>query len=573
MNKEFSTPVSKIADLMSELRIGYVNSRIAKPENRELIFANHILKTLNNHYQIIGILSTILRKDIINSIHTHHLKYVHEMEKKPELQNKLAEFNKCYNELKENLIQEQKIKDTLETKDLDLICKIFADIMSKIQSVFAEQNHNEEEINHLIAASIIFQMPRLKLVDIESSISNLMAIRELWSLDHQRQHKETEQKVVFLQNLESEIDFSTQKITKKFDTILIVINHLLFDRQVLLELSDQEILYLYNRIKNDELFINSAFPLLEQIYEECKMRFNCSRLSDSGYQILERFQKFESLVRQITDMENKFMEKYLISNNYLGHALVHINNHSENICVFKLTNDKNFISLLDQIDESVRSFNVKGGNPQIKTLDHLRHKLSITLDQTILKKYSELDHFQVEYLKRKYKSFFENALKVTKAQEGFTEYLTTVLNCKLSRDFYLPNATNSLDKIRAMEKERAKIEQTLHEIQLIKALDSTKSNKILSLDFKNKTNEKGINTAEEYIKALIKAIVTECSAFQLEALYKPLLITPLNKTQMLLKTELVHQINIRTSVTKMLKSIFTGSQKEYNKLQDLKKSL
>lgn len=571
MIKGFDNLISEIANLMQELRIAYVDSRTTSKDVKEIIFATKILNALNNNHQIIAILSKILRKDLIGSIHTHHPKYVKKMQSHPELSKQLEEFNQCFKELKTNLGQEHKIEHNLDAKDFDKLCKLLADIIHKVQGIFAEQNHNEDEINYLIAASIVLQRPGLQFADIEAMISNLLAIKELWALDNSKENSNSDDKAIFLRNISSEIFLTDEVATNKFDVILKVINYLTLEKEVLIQLSDQEILSLYNRVKNDEIFLDSAFEFISNIYKESKFRFSCSRLSDSGYQILEKFQKFESITQQIDEMQDNFMEKYLVSNNYLGHTLVQINKHSENICALRLTNDKGFISLLDKIDSSVRHFKVKGGNPQIKTLENLHNKLSMALGENTLKKYSMLDNFQIEYARRKYEDFFNNAIRVINEEEGFKDYLNKIFNHKLAYDFYLANTTNSVEKIRSMDKDRMQIEQTLNDINLINVFHVFSGNNIHSLDFRKKTLATGIKTPEEYITALVKAFIQECSAFQLEAIYRPLIGKPLNKTEELLKTELTHQIHIRTSVTKMLMSVATGKKKEYKKLKELKK--
>lgn len=572
MTQEFDNLMSQVSALMQDLRLGYVESQMVDLDIREPIFAASIIKSLSTHHQIIGILSKILRKDLINTIHTHHLKYINQLEAKTELASVLEEFNHCVKELKTNLSQDQNIDCQLDAKEFDKLCKFVADIIHKIQGIFAEQNHNDIDIHNILAISIALQIPQLKFADIDALASNLITIKELWVLQAKKKYIATDKKIIFLQSTKHIIDSFDTEIDSNFDIVQQIIDHLVDDQAILIELSDQELYSIYNRIKNDDVFISAAFSLIENIYLEAKIRFNCSRLSDSGYQILERFQKFEAIVQQIDDLEKSFVEKYLVSNNYLGHALVNINRHTENISALKLTNDKNFISLLTKIDSAVRSFKVKGGNPQIKTLENLHNKLDLALDINIVKKYSELDNFQVEYLKRKYSTFFENALNVVEEEGDYQDYLSVVFNRKLAYDFYLPHVNNSIDKLRVMELDRQEIKKSLNEIQLIKVFHVFSGNKIKSLDFRKKTLRKNIKKPQEYINALIKALIVECSAFQLEAIYRPLIGKNLSKTEQMLKSELSNQIRIRTSISKMLLSVMTGRKKEYKTLKELRKT-
>ena len=97
---------------------------------------------------------------------------------------------------------------------------------------------------------------------------------------------------------------------------------------------------------------------------------------------------------------------------------------------------------------------------------------------------------------------------------------------------------------------------------------------IYFVDFKYVSHDPDIKSADDYVNKLISEIVSKCSAFQLEILYKPLLNKEMHtEIQIHLKEEIAHQIHQRMSVGKMVFSIMRGKKKEYDKLKNIKKTI
>lgn len=67
--------------------------------------------------------------------------------------------------------------------------------------------------------------------------------------------------------------------------------------------------------------------------------------------------------------------------------------------------------------------------------------------------------------------------------------------------------------------------------------------------------------------------MTNCTPSQLEGLYRPLIQDDLSPMQEILKHAINKQIKQRTSMRKMIYSVFAGKRKEYTKLKEIKNSI
>jgi hypothetical protein len=197
------------------------------------------------------------------------------------------------------------------------------------------------------------------------------------------------------------------------------------------------------------------------------------------------------------------------------------------------------------------------------------------LDAHAQKRYIELDQYTIHTLQDKYGNLFINIQKLLESPAESKQYLQSVFASKVAHDFYLPNLSNSIEKLRKMAEYRLEVKEQFQQLSFIEIfLGEGVINKITSLDFKKLAIGYDIKFASEYIRVVVQKIVSRCSAFQLDALYKPLLHEPsLSGLQIYLKGEIAKQIHQRTSVAKMFYSIVRGRKKEYDSLRRLKKGM
>ena len=161
--------------------------------------------------------------------------------------------------------------------------------------------------------------------------------------------------------------------------------------------------------------------------------------------------------------------------------------------------------------------------------------------------------------------FEDDALGRKFLREGFVT--------KLASSFYFPNLSNSVDKIRKMAEDKKEVRAQLLELNLSDIfLHPGVLNKITSLDFKKVALNPEIKSPSDFVHALVKHIISVCSAFQLEILYKPLLgLEDLTPLQIYLREEVAKEVRQRTSVAKMMYSIVSGRKKEYDRLGRIKR--
>ena len=93
------------------------------------------------------------------------------------------------------------------------------------------------------------------------------------------------------------------------------------------------------------------------------------------------------------------------------------------------------------------------------------------------------------------------------------------------------------------------------------------------MNFRKQLTNITINSASDYVYAIIRILIANLTASQLESLYRPLINSNLNKTQIIIKQELIKQIKQRTTLTKMIFSLFKVGAKEVNKLKNMKNYL
>ena len=345
-------------------------------------------------------------------------------------------------------------------------------------------------------------------------------------------------------------------------------------QKIILEnLSDKELLTLYDRLKNCERKSGSILDLLAHIHTEAQFRYSYNRLSDSGYELLKRFQNFDAIAHHIDNMEFTILESYLLrKSTFVDEVIFTLAKQVDNIKALNLSKSPELTSLINTINLALESKAHPEG-ATISLLSAIKSKLDKSLENHIKKRYTELDIYLAQALQDKYKSLCSNIQSLIEEKGNYQNYLKHLLAAKLATDYYIPNLSNSIAKLRAITKDREYIISLASELNIEQIFAPEHQNKITSLNFRKKLTESDLRSPMNYISGVIREVVILCNASQLEVLYTPLLTGKLSKVQMILKNQISNQIHQRISIRQMLYSIFLGRKREYDKLTEIKNNI
>lgn len=556
--------------LTRNLRHAYITSCLCKGKIREAVFAQGMLEALVDSFSLFPLATKIVRKELADCLTTHYLKYLNKLTELEAEEDTIEQFKKNYESVKEELKKDLKDTSGLRGKEHDAVAALVSWILQKVQNIFAEQNHNEKEIDQLIAKSIAIQIGKDDIGELEKLTSDLHSIHEVWQLFRTKEYEADHKKIVLLQSDFDQFDFA--KVKNEEERLQIVVDYMINELELLHELSEEALLNMYLRIRNNERIQNNLCNLLAEIHHESKIRYSCTKLSDTGYELLNIFQKYDAILQHIEKLEFNLVENYFLKgDNFLVDSFSLIRKHVDNLCFLKLSNNKDLNTVLHKLDSQLHKSGHEQENPKLILLEEFRTVLSNAIDPNILKKFQELDGFQIATCKQKYEQLFAQIAKLTDEKEDNTEFLKSALNRVLAADYYIPNIGNVISKIRDMEKDRIKVYNLLSKIDLYHLFEDMHGSRIKTIHFNKKAGKVDTKTPEHYVRDTIRNVLTVSTAFQIDHLYRPLLEKKLNNVESLLKNEISQQIHIRSSLTKMMISIFSGKKKEVKKLRQMKK--
>lgn len=554
-----------------ELSLGYIDSWGCEEKIKEAVFAKRIISTFYKYRSHLAVMSKMHKRDLEDCLQTHKNKYLSlfEINNFPK-----SEITQYLSEIKEIIysIKTHSQEDNLEGTDLDIVSQLVYRITHNAQVIFAEQSHNQLAKDTILASAIVYQMKLLNVDSQNRLLDRLLLVKEIWNIESAEEAKNDGVKYRFYHDLASIVDINS------VDSIEIVFNQVIsffvLRSSVLEQLSDLQLIHLYDRLKNSEQ-INKLSPyLLDMIHTESQYRYSYNRLGDSGYDLLSRFQNLDALTHQIESFEFAVIELYLLHNSsFLSQYLQLLLKQADNIRGFGLAKNDNLLSIIKKIDTKLR--HLAGHEQQIvkSMLTSFRGKLGNSLEGHVQKRFVELDKYTINSLTIKCMALLENMLHLFEDDALGRKFLREGFVAKLTSAFYFPNLSNSVDKIRKMAEDRKEVRSQLLELNLSDIfIHPGVLNKIASLDFKKVALNPEIKSASDFVHALVKHIISVCSAFQLEILYKPLLsredLTPL---QIYLREEVAKEVHQRTSLTKMMYSIISGRKSEYERLGLIKK--
>ncbi len=569
---DYNDIILELKDFAHSLNMSYINSFAQEEENkRETQFANNIVQSLHHNKHLFSFLSKLYRKDVADCLRTHGDKYIRGFESVKKSESEIADFRSKIVDILDSLNEEPKEQD-LENQELNLIGERLYKILKNAQLLFAEQSHNTQAKDSMQALSIAFDCHTLDFDEQNALSDKLLQIKELWEINSSEAADAQSIKYKFHYDPMSRIKL--QEIDDKNSAFEKIVVLLTGKSSTLDAISDEQLIHLYDRLKNLEWTAPSIPLLLNRIHDEAQFRYSYNRLSDSGYDLLNRFQSFDALMHQVDNLEFSIVESYLINNtNFINDSLNILNKHLDNIRGLGLTKDKNLGAIFKRVEAKIHHLSGSEQESCKSALTSLRSKLGNPLEANIQKRYMELDKFAKLTLQNRYNDLFEKLDLIIEEKDGHIDYIQELFVKKLTKDFYLPNLSNSIDKLRKMTEYRLEVSRLLSQLHLADIfLGEGLLNKIPSLDFKHVSLDPEIKTANDYVDKLISEIVTKCSSFQLEVLYKPLLSNDIHtEVQVHLKEEIIHQIHQRTSVGKMVFSIVRGKKKEYDQLKNIVK--
>jgi len=561
----------ELSDYARELSLGYIDSWGHEEKTREAAFAKRIISTFYKYRSHLALMSKMHRRDLEDCIQTHKNKYLSLFEANNFSKSEIAQY---LSEIKEIIfsIKTHAQGENLERKEVDIVSQLVYKITHNAQVLFAEQSHNQLAKDTILASAIVYQIKSLDSDNQNKLLDRLLLIKEIWNIENAEEGEKEKIKYKFYQNLASFIDTNfIDNIESAFNQI---ISFFVIKSSVLEQLTDLQLIHLYDRLKNSEQINKLSPQLLDTIHTESQYRYSYNRLDDSGYELLSRFQNLDALTHQIEGFEFATVELHLLHNtNFLSQYLQLLLKQVDNIRAFGLAKNDNLLAIIKKIDTKIRHLSVQEQQTIKSVLTSFRGKLGNALEGHIQKRFVELDKYTINSLTTKYRLLLENMLHLFEDDALGRKFLREGFVTKLASSFYFPNLSNSVDKIRKMAEDKKEVRAQLLELNLSDIfLHPGVLNKITSLDFKKVALNPEIKSPADFVHALVKHIISVCSAFQLEILYKPLLgLEDLTPLQIYLREEVAKEVRQRTSVAKMMYSIVSGGKKEYDRLGRIKK--
>ncbi|WPY01382.1 hypothetical protein Trichorick_01293 [Candidatus Trichorickettsia mobilis] len=575
VTSEYMHTSQKISSCMAALSVEYILSYKKSDQTRSAWFAFGVIKVLLQYAEIFDFLNQRYKKDFIDSLRTHSDKYIKLLKQEaadsatPEVHSIFQEeVNFLIGQLSNNKLE--RTGDLLE-QELEAIQDVVSKLIKNCRTLFAEQSHIVDMMEQLQGMAIALGITNFTPEQQENLLAKLLLIKEIWHLEPLVAIKEDNFGLMFYSN---PIQFLRNLATPNIDdTFHNIINFFVHDHQALLNISDIKLINLYDRLKDldnqDEVFTN----LLQKIHQEAPFRYNYNRIGDSGYELLKRFQSYDAIFHQIENAEFHITEAFLLrNNNFIQETLMLLAKHVDNIRAVGASKSPVVHTVLNKLEIELEH-NYPSDSNHKSTISAIKDKLALGLDSQIINRYSELNKFTVFALKSKYLTLFEQIKRLLDDDsEDDKGFLNQILVKRFAQDYYIANASNSIVTLRSIASDRSEIVRQCSEIDFVEIFNPECTNKITSLNFKKQIMASSIKTVNDYVEVLLKLVTSLCSASQLDCLYRPLLYGNLTKTQQVLKRELSKQIKQRTTIAKMVYSVFTGKKNEYNRLKVIKES-
>ena len=572
-NTDNAIVIEKLASTFCSIVLEYIASANQPVELQKPWFAYGLAKHLLQNIDALYCDNSLCHEDLIDTLHTHSGKYIAALNDNKLLSDIASDFQSTVTKLESVLKQRHKLYkqgSSNDSKETRILSNLTTSAVAILKTLYAELSYNIENIEKLEAYSIVFNTP-VNITQLSLLFDKLMLARELWVVDNAAPEKPGSFKLDFFANTAQIIsEFNTNDPGTSFEKIL----ELFVNNKVLEDFSNEKLTSLYDRLKNLDIHEAAIDIVLEKIHHESQFRYSYNRLTDSGYDLLKRFQTFDSIAQQIEAAEFLATESYLVrSATFIPELVAIVGKLSDVIKVLDLTKDEDLEIVIVRIKADLLHQRQED-SALYSMISSIKNTLETPTEPSLRKRYSEIDHFAQRVLTGRFKHLFvsfKNLLNDDPTDDKI--FLNQTIVRRFAQEFSITNQSNSVAKLRLLAQERAEIASLLFEIDFVDIFNHENINNITSLDFKKQISGLNIKTPAEYVSAIIKVLVASCSASQLECLYRPLLQGNLTKTEGLLKREISNQIKQRTTLTKLVYSVLTGQKNEYDKLSSIKKNI
>lgn len=562
-----------LKDYARELNKGFIEAKQQNLKNYQAHFAFNVILVLHKYKTSLLLLSKIHKLDLLDSIESHKDKYLTAMFSSGFTQNQIDLYKTNILEISNFLKDSIKSNDDNSTNEQEsnpLRTRMYK-ITNNIRLLMAQKNHNILANDYVQAFAIAYNIDSLNYDQQEDLLERLLLFKEIWSIESGKEAEVESVKYKFQHEVFSLIN---NDLKNSVDVTNQILDLLLTKYITLPSLSDQQIINLYNHLRNHELNCNHIITLLNTLHKEAKMRYSYNRLSESEYELVNLFQNLDSLLFHQGKLKFGIIKAYFLDKeNFLKHLVTLLLEQVDNIRAFSLAKDEVLLSIIKRINSSflIEEYN----NEDKEAFNKFTKTLSSFLETSIQKKYSNLDKYTFVTLVAKYQNLFIQIDYLLKNDGSSKLFLKEGLIKMITKEFHLPNLSNSVEKIRLVALEKIKIREELISLDLEKIFTEPEiNNGVKDLDFKKISMNPEIKNSTEYTQSALKKIITECSASQLHVLYQPSIeSTSLAPLQYFIREEIKLEIKKRSSFVKMIIAILTGQKKEYDQLNNFSKEL
>jgi hypothetical protein len=569
-NHLFVYLLQDIGDFVASLNSEYIDSHKQPSHLQNSYFAVGIIKTLLHKTNLLNYLTHNVKQDLIDTINVHHSKYIAQLAV-DEANKNIAEEHQSNIQILVKTLESSQLasNNDLIPYQIDVIKDILKNIVQNCRTLFAEQTHNKEAIDRLQVSNIVFNLFNIQYKDQIQLFDKLLLVKELWAIGNSKfLDLDSNFQTFFHINITKILDeFHSLNKEEIFDKIVTIF---VDQHSILDNLSNEQLIRLYDRLKNIES--NTIIDnLLHKLHQEAQFRYSFNRAEDSGYELLKRFQNYDAMLQQIESASFLVAESFLLRNNiFIPEMITLISKHIDNIKVLGYTKNFYINDALTKLKyQALTCSNNQARSELLLMFAAIESKLNTNLDAHILKRYSDFSNFITSSLRAKYVVLFQNIKNLIYKEVGYSEFLGQTITRKIAKDYYISTLANSVDKLKLMAKERLKIFEQLSEIDFVEIFSPQHFNKISSLSFRSQIIKADIKSPGDFIETIIRIFVANLTASQLEAIYRPLIKPNLTKTQTIIKQELSRQIKQRTSLAKIILSIFNGKVKDIKKLKTI----
>lgn len=569
--KEYKSLLQKIGNCFTELNAEYISAQTQSSALKEAWFAYGIVKTLLQNVPLLGFGSLRSKQDLIDSIEIHSKKYLSMFEAQEVGRETALIFQTNLTNLSNHCTHsKQPQSHSLTAQEFDVIRDLATDVLQKCQSLFAEQAYNQETLDRLQASSIVFNDLKLAVKQQFQLLDKLLLVKELWQIQHYAAENVNNLSYDFNLNPRATLaQVSSDDVDQTFEQL----TNIFTDTHLALQnLSNERLIDLYDRLENFEPQAIVLNNLLQKLHREAQFRYGFNRLSDSGYELLKRFQSYDAIAHQIEIAEFAISESYLLKKNtFLQEVVNTISKHVDNIKAVGAAKDPCVKSVMTMLKQNLAHAHSSEQSPAT-TLSLITDKLAAGIDSHIYKRYAELDKFATSSLKTKYENLFHDLKQLLEGDVARSHnFLQQSIVRKVAQDYHFSNLIGSYPKLKTIAAERAAIAKMLLEINFVEMFNENHPNSITSLNLKKNIKDSNPQTIVDYVQSIVHALVTQSSAAQLESLSET--IQGDSKVQNILREEIAKHTLARTSIVKMFYSMVTGRKQEFNKLKTINKNM